>query len=108
MKLSRWIAQTLLALSLLLIPAIAQDVGKGKDFSGKELQNRDLRREDLLGANLAGANLTAADMTDTQRSIILGTLLMRVVGAEVLKSAVEALGDSIAAVGPAIADEDHD
>lgn len=50
----------------------------------------------------------AADMTDTQRSIILGTLLMRVVGAEVLKSAVEALGDSIAAVGPAIADEDHD
>ena len=64
MKATRWIAQTLLGLSLLLPPAFAQDVGKGKDFSGKELQNRDLRREDLNGANLAGANLTAADLTD--------------------------------------------
>ncbi|MEQ2008088.1 MAG: pentapeptide repeat-containing protein [Limisphaerales bacterium] len=64
MKKTLWIAKPLLALSLLLAPAFAQDVGKGKDFSGKDLQNRDLRREDLLGANLAGANLTAADMTD--------------------------------------------
>ncbi|NBR85779.1 MAG: pentapeptide repeat-containing protein [Proteobacteria bacterium] len=64
MKPSSWFAKALLALSLLLIPAIAQDVGKGKDFGGKDLQNRDLRREDLVGANLAGANLTAADMTD--------------------------------------------
>jgi len=58
------ITRLFLALSLLLAPAVAQDVGKGKDFSGKDLQNRDLRREDLLGANLAGANLTAADLTD--------------------------------------------
>lgn len=64
MKATRWIAPTLLGLSLLFAPAFAQDVGKGKDFSGKELQNRDLRREDLNGANLAGANLTAADLTD--------------------------------------------
>lgn len=64
MKPTRWIAQTLCALSLFLVPADAQDVGKGKDFSGKDLQNRDLRRENLDGANLAGANLTAADMTD--------------------------------------------
>jgi uncharacterized protein YjbI with pentapeptide repeats len=64
MKATFRIAEILLGLSLLLVPAVAQDVGKGKDFSGKELQNRDLRRENLDGANLAGANLTAADMTD--------------------------------------------
>lgn len=54
----------LFVLALLLVPAFAQEVGKGRDFSGKDLQNRDLRREHLLGANLAGANLTAADLTD--------------------------------------------
>ncbi len=64
MKTIRLLTRTLLGLSLLLAPALAQDVGKGRDFSGKDLQNRDLRREQLDGANLAGANLTAADLTD--------------------------------------------
>jgi len=64
MKTNLWISQTLFALSLLLAPAVAQDVGKGRNLSGKDFQNRDLRREDLLGANLAGANLTAANLTD--------------------------------------------
>lgn len=64
MKLAHWLTQPLLALTLLLAPAIGQEVGKGSDFSGKDLQNRDLRRENLNGANLGGANLTAADMTD--------------------------------------------
>lgn len=58
------IVLSLFSLSLLLSSAVAQDVGKGKDFSGKDLQSRDLRRENLESANLAGANLTAADMTD--------------------------------------------
>ena len=60
MKATRWIAPTLLVLSLFLAPAFAQDVGKGKDFSGKELQNRDLRREDLNGANLAQYNIISS------------------------------------------------
>ncbi|MEO5957839.1 MAG: pentapeptide repeat-containing protein [Opitutaceae bacterium] len=64
MKSPTWIAPTLLGLSLLLIPAHAQEVGKGKDLSGQDLQKRDLRRENLDGANLAGANLQNADMTD--------------------------------------------
>lgn len=64
MKLSLWIAQPLLTVTLLLAPAIGQDLGKGSDFSGKDFQNRDLRRENLNGANLAGSNLTAADMSD--------------------------------------------
>lgn len=64
MKTILWLSRLFIGLSLLLLPAAAQDVGKGKNFSGKDLQNRDLRQEDLDGANLAGANLTAADLTD--------------------------------------------
>ena len=52
------------ALTLLSLAAVAQDVGRGRDWAGKDLQNRDLRRESLEGANLTGANLTAADLTD--------------------------------------------
>jgi len=64
MKLIVRIIESVVSLSLLLTPAIAQDVGKGKNLAGKDLQNRDLRQEDLNGANLEGANLTAANLAD--------------------------------------------
>ena len=45
--------------------------------------------------------LSSAAMSDRQRSIILGTYLMRVVGPMVLERAVNALGDTITVVPPA-------
>ncbi|MEH0844898.1 hypothetical protein V6U81_21165 [Micromonospora sp. CPCC 205711] len=53
--------------------------------------------------NLAGAvnALKAVNMSDRQRSLALGLRLMNLAGPDVLKAAIAALGDEVAATAPA-------